>query len=216
MVEEVATMLCRFSLRLLIALLALSPQAFAHRLDEYLQATIVSIEPGHMRLQINLTPGVAVAEQVLAQVDRDRDSVITKREADAYAEWLKGDLIVRLDQQLVELKTTSSSFPEFSDLRTGFGIIQIEFVVLAPFPLALGTHRLTLENRHLSKVSVYLFNAAKPESNSILINAQKRNANQSTGEIEFTLNAPSRVHSEATDLHSSHSRGLSGNHDRSR
>src|SRR5262249_53406279 len=76
----------------LLPLLAPPPTLFAHRLDEYLQATLVSIEPNAIRLQINLTPGVAVAEPVLARIDLDRDGVISTNEAAAYAEMLKRDL----------------------------------------------------------------------------------------------------------------------------
>ena len=83
MVEAVTRTLCR--LPLLLALLAFPSAVFAHRDDQYLQATLVAIEPSGVRLQINLTPGVAVAEQVLAQIDRDRDGVISKNEAAAYA-----------------------------------------------------------------------------------------------------------------------------------
>jgi len=68
-VETLTAILSR--LGLLLGLVALPSSALAHQLDEYLQATLVSIEPGEIRLQINLTPGVAVAEQVLALVDRD-------------------------------------------------------------------------------------------------------------------------------------------------
>ena len=160
MVEAVTTTLRRLSL--LLALLAFPSTAFAHRLDEYLQATLVAIEPGGFRLQINLTPGVAVAEQVLALIDRDRDGVISPNEAATYAELLKRDLIVRLDQRKVELKLTASNFPPPDELRTGWGIIQMEFSTTAG-PLTAGAHRLTLENRHLPTVSVYLFNAALPQ-----------------------------------------------------
>jgi hypothetical protein len=53
--------------------------------------------------------------------------------------------------------------------------------------LATGAHRLTLENRHLTPMSVYLINAAQPRSATVQITRQKRNANQSAGEIEFTF-----------------------------
>ena len=68
MVEAVTRRLCR--LPLLLALLAFPSAVFAHRDDQYLQATLVAIEPSGVRLQINLTPGVAVAEQVIAEIDR--------------------------------------------------------------------------------------------------------------------------------------------------
>lgn len=184
MVEAVITLLRRLSL--LSVLLALTPAGFAHRLDEYLQATLVAIEPDEIRLQINLTPGVAVAENVLAQIDRDQDGAISKNEVAAYAESLKRDFTIRLDERDLELQLTASKFPAPADLRTGRGIIQAEFFVVSG-KLASGAHRLTLENRHLPEISVYLFNAARPESGTIQINRQKRNENQSSGEIEFAL-----------------------------
>jgi hypothetical protein len=47
-----------------------------------------------------------------------------------------------------------------------------------------------VENRHLPAVSVYLLNAALPKSGSLEILAQKRNDNQSAGEIEFAFHPP--------------------------
>ncbi|HWW00278.1 MAG TPA: hypothetical protein VNZ64_11325 [Candidatus Acidoferrum sp.] len=171
---------------LLLGLFAFPSTSLAHRLDEYLQATLVTIEPGEVRLQINLTPGVAVAEQVLSLIDRNRDGVISTNEATAYAKLLIRDLILRLDQRKVELKLTSSNFPAPTELRTGCGVIQIEFsATIAPLPA--GAHRLILKNRHLRALSVYLFNAAQPRSSSVHVTRQKRNDNQSTGEIEFTV-----------------------------
>jgi hypothetical protein len=97
MVETVTTALRRLLLWLM--LLAFPSNGSAHRLDEYLQATLVTIEPGDIKLQINLTPGVAVAEQVLALIDRDRDGVIFTNEAAAYAEQVRHELTIQLDQR---------------------------------------------------------------------------------------------------------------------
>jgi hypothetical protein len=187
MVEAVTRTLRR--LPLLLALLALPPAVFAHRLDEYLQATLVAIEPGEIRLEINLTPGVAVAQQVLTLIDRDRDDVISANEATAYAKLVKRDLVVRLDGRDAELKLTALNFPDPADLRTGWGIIQMEYSV-TPGVLAAGLHKLTLENRHLPALSVYLLNATQPKSASVQISRQRRNENQSKGEIEFDFHPP--------------------------
>jgi hypothetical protein len=184
MVEAVTRTLC--CLPLLLALLADPSAVFAHRDDEYLQATLVTIEPSSVRLQINLTPGVAVAEQVLVQIDRDRDGAISKNEAAAYAKLLKRDLTLRIDGRKLELKLTASEFVQPAELRTGSGIIQMEFSAISG-PLAAGPHRLTLENWHLTPISVYLINAVQPRFATVQITRQKRNANQSAGEIEFTL-----------------------------
>ena len=167
-----------------LGLLAVPSAAFAHQLDEYLQATLVSIEPGSVRLQINLTPGVAIAEQVLAVIDRDRDGAISANEVAAYAELLKRDLTLRLDGQNLEAKLIASQFPEPGELRTGWEIISMEFRGKSG-PLTTGSHKFEFENRHLPVISGYLFNAAQPGSGSIQIIAQKRNQIQSAGEIDF-------------------------------
>jgi polyphosphate kinase len=184
MVEAVTRTLCR--LALLLALLAFPPAVFAHRDDQYLQATLVIIEPSGIRLQINLTPGIAVAEKVIARIDRDRDGAISQNEAAAYAEVLKGDLTLRVDGRKLELKLTASEFVPAEELRTGSGIIQMEVSAISG-PLATGPHRLTLENRHLTAMSVFLINAVRPKFATVEITRQKRNHNQSAGEIEFTL-----------------------------
>ena len=184
--EAVTRAVC--PLALLLALLALPAAVFAHRDDQYLQATLVAIEPTGVRLQINLTPGVAVAEQVIAKIDRDRNGAISKNEAATYAESLKRDLTLHIDGRNLDLKLTASEFAPPEELRTGSGIIQMEFSAISG-PLAAGPHRLTLENRHLPTISVYLINAAQPRFAVVQITRQKRNANQSVGEIEFYLSS---------------------------
>jgi polyphosphate kinase len=182
------------NLPLLFALIAFPPAVFAHRDDQYLQATLVAIEPSVVRLQINLTPGVAVAEQVIAEIDRDSDGALSKNEAAAYAELLKRDLTLRIDGRNLELELTAYEFVSPEELRTGSGTIQMDFSAIFG-PLATGPHRLTLENRHSTAISVYLINAARPRFATVQINRQKRNQNQSAGEIEFTLSsAPLKDH----------------------
>jgi hypothetical protein len=193
MADAVITILRR--LPLLLVFLAFPHAVLAHRLDEYLQATLVAIEPEGIRLQINLTPGVAVADKVLALIDSNRDGIISTNEAAAYAELIKRDLTVQLDQHDVGMNLTASYFPDSADLRTGLGIIQMEFSVTAS-TLSAGAHKLTVLNRHLPALSVYLINAALPRSASVQISAQKRNENQSLGEIEFNLDRPANSSKE--------------------
>ena len=175
----------------MVAVWALLPSLAAHRLDEYLQATVAMIEPNGIRLRINLTPGVDVADRVLAKIDRNRDAIISEREAATYAESLRRDLVVRLDQSDAGLEVAAVSFPEVDERRTGRGTIRVEFSVTST-PLVVGSHTLTVENRHLPKASVYLFNAALPKSGSVKIGRQKRSNDQHHGEIEFEVVSPAR------------------------
>lgn len=186
---KIASAKSLFSPVLFLIFFALPSTVFGHRLDEYLQATLVVIEPQHVRLQINLTPGVAVADQVLGLIDRDHDGAISTNEAAAYCDLVKRDFIAGLDGCNFPLKLTSSYFPGPEELRTGWGFIQMEFSGTLG-SLAAGPHKLTIENRHLPGASVYLINAAQPSSGSIRVDKQIRNENQSAGEIEFTLHAP--------------------------
>lgn len=174
---------------LFLALLSWPSTVFAHQLDEYLQATLVTIEPGEIRLEINLTPGVAVAGQVLAVIDQNADGVISTNEAAAYGERLKRDLVVRLDGRKLGLKLTDSNFPALAELRTGWKIIQMEFSA-RPVRLRRGSHALKIENRHLPGISAYLCNAAQPTSSSVSITGQKRNKSQSESDIGFTITNP--------------------------
>jgi len=174
------------SLSLLLVWSAWPHTALAHRLDEYLQATLVAVEPDGIRLRIDLTPGVTVAGDVLAVVDADGDGAISAAEGAAYAERLRRDLAVRLDGRDVPLALAASDFAGPADLRAGWGTIRLEFAA-APGPLSPGAHRLAIENHHLGGVSAYLVNAVKPKSSAIGITAQKRNDDQSAAEVDFAV-----------------------------
>lgn len=171
---------------MLLACLALPYAVTAHQLDEYVQATLVDIEPNEIKLQINLTPGAAVAEQVLNLIDHDHDGVISTNEANTYAESFKRDFIVRLDNRVIPLKLETIACPEPAELRTGWGIILLDLSARIA-QITPGAHTLTIENKHLAAISTYLVNASRPRSNSIQISAQKRNPKQSSGEIAFSL-----------------------------
>src|SRR6476619_7436329 len=79
---------CRSSAAPLLAaavFAALSAPMSAHRRDEYLQAARIALAPDYARIDLDLTPGIAVAETVLADIDRDRSGTISADEARDYA-----------------------------------------------------------------------------------------------------------------------------------
>jgi hypothetical protein len=184
---------------IIVALAVFPPAAFSHVLDEYLQATLVAVEPGDIRLKLNLTPGVEIADKVLNLIDHNGDGAISSDESAAYAELLKRDLTVRLDGRDTHLKLTASYIPELVELRTGHGIIQMEFAVM-PCAFSGGNHRLKFENRHFDSLGAYLFNAARSKSASIRIVRQNRNTNQRCGEIEFTYALPGSLSLRTTSF----------------
>ena len=58
----------------------------AHRRDEYLQAARLAIDPDRVQIELDLTPGIAVADAVLADIDCDANGSISAVEARAYSE----------------------------------------------------------------------------------------------------------------------------------
>lgn len=176
----------------MLAALVFPAVVVGHQLDECLQATLVSIEPGELGLSINISPGVAVADTFLARIDRDGDGSISADEAAAYGESLRKDVGARLDGREIRLALAASRFPTVEDLRTGWGIIQLQYLGRTG-PLAKGAHTLAFENRHLTNISVYLLNAELPKAVNLHITGQRRNETQSSGEVAFVYQGPPRA-----------------------
>ena len=83
----------------------------AHRLDEYLQAVLITVERNRIDLQVRLTPGVAVLPSVLAGIDSNADGVIAESEQQAYTARVLGDLSVTVDDVSLKPRVVSTSFP---------------------------------------------------------------------------------------------------------
>ena len=164
-------------------LLLVGTPASAHRLDEYLQATTISVEKDRVQAQIRLTPGVAVFPIVLANLDTDADGVISEAEQAAYAEQVLGDLSLTIDGDRLRLRLVSLTFAKIEEMKEGLGEIQLEFDAEAP---SGGPNRsLTFENRHQSRIAAYLVNCLVPRDPGIRITAQNRNYQQSFYQVDY-------------------------------
>jgi hypothetical protein len=167
------------------SLLSLAAPACAHRLDEYLQATLITLERDRVQALVRLIPGVAVSSAVLAAIDTNADGVVSETERRAYAERVLGDLSLREDGHPLTPKLVSVHFPDIAELRQGTGEIQIEFS--ADLPRSNNASRtLTFENHHQSPISVYLANCLVPRDKDIRIVAQRRNPSQSFYKIDYS------------------------------
>jgi hypothetical protein len=172
------------TVRLVAAILMLSrAPAFAHRLDEYLQATIVEIEKHRVRLEVTLTPGVAVSEFVIQTIDTDGDGTISTSERQAYAARVLEDLTLTIDGRRLAPRATPVQFPALSEIREGRGEIQIE--VSADLPRGGRDRKLVLVNRHLIPIAAYEVNCLLPGDQRVRIGAQKRNYSQSDYELDY-------------------------------
>ena len=164
--------------------LTFTTPAFAHRLDEYLQAATILVSKDRVQIQLRLVPGVAVLPTVLDSIDTDVNGVISEGEQRAYAERVVGDLSLTVDGERLPLRLVSSSFASVGELRRGLGENHLELEAF----LTNGsrTRRLVFENHHRSRIAAYLVNGLVPKEPDIQIITQTRNYEQSVYEMSLS------------------------------
>jgi hypothetical protein len=170
-------------MRSALILLLAAASAPAHRLDEYLQGTLISVEKNRVQAEITLTPGVAVFPILIAELDRNGDEVISESEQRAYAARVLGDLSLSIDGRRLTLQVLSTRFAALGQMKDGLGEIRIEFA--ADLPPGGRNRRLVLENHHYSRIAAYQVNCLVPRDPDIRIAAQKRNYLQSVYQLEY-------------------------------
>ena len=164
-------------------LLCLVRIASAHRLDEYLQATIISVDKDHIQASIRMIPGIAVSSSVIASIDSNGDGIISDAEQRAYAERVLGDLSLTVDGKRMQPKLVSVDFPQVELMREGLGEIHIEFT--ADLPHGGPNRRLILQNNHQKQNAAYLVNCLVPRYPDIRIVGQTRNERQSFYQLDY-------------------------------
>ena len=161
-------------------------QAQAHRLDEYLQATRIGIEPDRIEVEIDLTPGVAVAARVFWLIDSDRDGKISDTEARAYARRVLGATKLQLDGHDRPLQLIDVIVPPPDAMAEGLGSIRVRALASAPILLP-GAHHLGFQNAHEAGLSVYLVNALLPTNPGIQVMKQTRDELQRDYQLDFAV-----------------------------
>ena len=160
----------------------------AHRRDEYLQAARLAIDPGRVQLELDLTPGIALAEAIIADIDRNGDGSLSREEQRAYGGLVMSALTLEVDGIPVRAQPGDTSFPDAEAMRRGEGTIRIQSAATLP-RLAIGPHQLLFRNSHHPDRSVYLANALVPGSDEVAITAQRRDGDQTELTIEYVLRA---------------------------
>jgi hypothetical protein len=173
------------------AYLAILPPAGAHRLDEYLQATRLSIDLNRIDVEMDLTAGQAMASQVFSWIDTNRDGEISQAEGEAYARQVLGSVTLLADGKPVTLALTEGHFPELREMNVGTGIIRLRATGRMPAAGA-GRHEVSFRNNHRPEGSVYLVNTLVPANPRIQIADQQRDHAQHELLMSYTVasNAP--------------------------
>lgn len=171
---------------ILLTLLTLSSAAFAHRLNEYLVATTINLSGNKVQLEVRLTPGVAVAADVLKDIDRNNDHQLSPAEQQAYVTRLAHDLSFTLDGRSMLLQPVAFTFPTVEAIKLGIGDIIVEFEA-AIFPTEPSSHHLEIKNTHEPTIAVYLVSCLLPVNAGIHVDHQTRNADQSDYQLDFTI-----------------------------
>jgi hypothetical protein len=166
--------------------LAASTDVSAHRLDEYLQAARIDLRPASVSIDLDLTPGAAIADSLITAIDGDRNGLMSIDEQHAYAREIVGQLELRVDGAPLEPQLRSSAFPTLDALRLGEGTIRLR-VNASHHALASGGHQLFFANGHLTRQSVYLANALVPATTLVAVTKQHRSADQRELTIDYSV-----------------------------
>ena len=104
----------------------------AHRRDEYLQAARLAIDPGRVQIELDLTPGIALAEAIIADIDRNRDGSLSADEQRAYGRLVLSALELEVDGTPLRAQLGASSFPDAEAMRRGEGTIRLHSAATLP------------------------------------------------------------------------------------
>ena len=184
--------------------LALPAITAAHSADEYLQATYIVLSPNRVALEINLTPGLLVASEVIALIDADHDGQISEAEGQAYANAALKEMTLRLNGRAYPLVLTRSQFPPMLNLSSGAGTIRLD-VSADVSEGASGNQRLFFQNRHQPVKSLYQVNAFSQTAGQIQITQQSRDELQQAVQVDYAVMSNALVISNATGVGSRNS-----------
>ena len=160
--------------------------ASAHALDEYVQAARLSLSQQEVRLDMDLTPGAAVAADIIARIDVDRNGVISPQEAAAYGARVLADIALELDGRRVAMALARVDVPSAGEMGEGLGTIRLT---------AIGAHHVRLSSRaalafrndHAPEISVYAVNAMVPADRSLTVLGQDRDVFQRSVLVSYDV-----------------------------
>jgi len=139
-----------------------------------------------VQLELNLTPGIALADTIIADIDRDRDGAFSRDEQRVYGRLVLRALTLEVDGTRIRAGVLDSDFPGVEAIRRGEGTIRMQLAASLP-RLSAGSHQLRFRNRHNPDRSVYLANALVPRTPDVEVTAQRRDDTQTELTIDYLL-----------------------------
>jgi nickel/cobalt exporter len=180
------------TLTLLAMLIQRPADAAAHPLDEYLQALYLTVAPGGVTLELDLSPGVLIVPPVIALIDNDGDGTISDAEGQAYAHAVLHDISLEIDQQPYTLSLTNVEIPAMLNLTAGVGTIRLA-AAAAPDPSTPrvaqtpGAHQAHVQNLHAPVKSVYQSTVALGPDGGIEVSQQRRDERYQSLRVDYIV-----------------------------
>lgn len=171
----------------MLAVLSVTAEAAAHA-HHYGQSAFVTVSPAGVKVELDLSPGALVADQVVRLLDADGDGHISEGELRSYSDVLLRDVSVRIDGEPVALELASRDVPEPSHLATGEDRLRLSFTAAVP-ALSPGPHHLLLRNAHRPVPSAHQAHALAGDA-SVRIGKQRRDAAQDELSADFEVDGP--------------------------
>lgn len=170
----------------LVAMLAPARAALAHPLDVYLQATYLTVGPAQIVVELDLTPGVLVAPQILPELDTDGNEVISEAEGQAYAAAVLSNVVLAVDGQQLALTVSKIDMPAYLNIQAGYGTIRVFATATLADGMA-GTHQISYANTYAPAGSAYQVNAFVENGDPITLGTQNRDGIQQTMTLDYAI-----------------------------
>ena len=130
--------------------------AFAHPVDEVVQGAYLTLAPGQVRLELDLTPGTEVAFAVLKSLDANGDRRITEAEARAYGERVLKQSTLTLGGKPAAWRLERVDTPAYDELEQSTPTLKI--YATAARPDRAGPQAFSYENRYQPAKSQWIAN----------------------------------------------------------
>lgn len=161
----------------------------AHPLDEFPELTYLTISPTNITIELDVTPGVLLAAETLAQIDTNGDNTISDTEARTYVEMIVGKLSLSVDGTAIPVTLTSYTMPAVLNIQAGYG--EIEIVATADLPTAVEdsttTHEIAYTNGFTPAKAKYQVNTFIEQGATISLGAQNRSDDQQSINVAFAI-----------------------------